>query len=180
MNIANTKLPGVLDITRQTFKDDRGFFREVFHLDELEAAIGKQFHPLQMNHSRSLPGVIRALHAERWNKLIYPVSGNMLAVLVDIRPDSPTFGQTEKITFDESNRHALYIPVGVANSICVLGDRPVEYVYLVDAYYTGKDTTAVAWNDPDLAIDWPISNPIISERDKNNPTLKQLFPEKFK
>jgi dTDP-4-dehydrorhamnose 3,5-epimerase len=179
MNILETKLPGLSDVNRPTFPDQRGFFREVLHFDELEAFLGHPFRPLQMNHSRSIPKVIRALHAENWNKLVYPVTGEMIAVLVDIRPDSATFGQVVKFTFGEGNRHALFIPAGVANSICVTGDQPVEYVYLVDAKYTGNDTTAIAWNDPDLAIDWPIKDPIISERDKNNPTLRQLFPDKF-
>lgn len=179
MNIVRTDINGVLDLNSPIFNDDRGFFREVFHLDELETSLDSKFYPVQMNHSRSLPGVIRALHAEKWNKLIYPVSGSMLAVLADIRPESPTFGKTIRFNFYEDNRHSLFIPVGIANSICVIGDQPVEYVYLVDAYYTGKDTTAVAWNDPDLAIDWPIKNPTISERDRHNLTLRQLFPNKF-
>ena len=176
----NLILPDLLDLTRKTFPDNRGFFREVFHLNELEATLGGEFRPVQMNHSRSLPGVIRAMHAEHWNKLVYPVTGTMFAALADIRPDSPAFGKVATFTFDDSHRHALYVPVGFANSICVIGQEPVDYIYLVDAYYTGQDVRAIAWNDPDLAVPWPIANPIISQRDQNNPTLRQMFPEKFK
>jgi dTDP-4-dehydrorhamnose 3,5-epimerase len=178
-NILTTKIPGVLDLTRDTFADDRGFFREVFHLDELNNALGFEFKPVQMNHSQSKPGVIRALHAEHWNKLIYPVSGEMFAALVDIRPASPFFKSVATFTFDDQHRHALFIPDGVANSICACGNSPVEYLYLVDSYYTGSDTTAIAWDDPDLAISWPVKNPILSRRDLHNPGLRELFPDKF-
>lgn len=165
---------------RPTLADERGFFREVFHLDELEKMLGFEFKPVQMNHSFSDPGVIRALHGENWNKLVYPVSGEMFAAVADIRPDSATFGKVETFNFSDKNRFALFIPSGLANSICVIGEKPVNYIYLVDKYYDGSDTKAIAWDDPDLNIKWPIENPIISERDKNNPNLRDLFPEKFK
>ncbi len=177
--IKNTSIEGLRILERPTFADDRGFFREVFHLDELESELGVKFSPVQMNHSRSMPGVIRALHAENWNKLVYPVSGQMFAAIVDIRPESKTFGKVETFSFDKENRKALFVPKGMANSICVIGDEPVDYVYLVDAYYTGNDTRAIAWDNPDLAIDWPLKNPIVSERDRKNPRLRDLFPEKF-
>lgn len=178
--IHGTSIPGLLVLERPTFDDERGYFREVFHLDELEEKIGHQFKPVQWNHSRSLPKVIRALHAEGWNKLVYPVTGKMFAAIADIRPQSPMFGKVETFSFDENDRKALFIPNGLANSICVTGDEAVNYLYLVDAYYTGNDTRAIAWDDPDLKIDWPIKDPVLSERDKNNPSLRELFPEKFK
>lgn len=179
-NVQPTNLNGVYKLTRKTFPDERGFFREVFHMDELEEAIGFEFKSLQMNHSLSKPNVIRALHAENWNKLIYPVSGEMFAAVVDIRVDSATFGKVETFTFSKDSKYALFIPKGFANSICVSGPEDVNYIYLVDKYYDGSDTTAIAWDDPDVAVDWPIKNPIISERDRNNPKLRDLFPEKFR
>lgn len=178
-SIKKTSIPGLLIIERPTFPDDRGFFREAVRLNELEEASGIKFSPVQWNHSKSLPNVIRALHAENWNKLVYPITGKMYSAVVDIRPDSPTFGKVETFMFDENSHKALFIPKGLANSICVTGDKPVHYLYLVDAYYDGKDTTAVAWDDPDLNIKWPVKNPIISERDRHNPTLRELFPDKF-
>lgn len=177
--IAKTSIPGLLVIKRPIFTDDRGFFREIFHLNHLQEASDTEFKPVQANHSMSKPKVIRALHAEGWNKLVYPVTGKMFAALVDIRPNSLTFGQVEEFEFDSNDPQALFIPSGVANSICVLGDQPVHYIYLVDKYYDGSDTKAVAWNDPDLNINWPIKDPIISDRDKNNPTLREMYPEKF-
>jgi len=178
--IKKTSISGLLVIEGPTFKDERGHFREVVRLNELEEVSGLKFNIKQWNHSLSLPKVIRALHAEGWNKLIYPVTGKMFAAIVDIRPDSKTFGKVETFTFDETRPRALFIPEGLANSICVIGTEPVHYFYLVDKYYDGSDTTAIAWDDPDLDINWPIKDPIISERDKNNPTLREKFPEKFK
>jgi dTDP-4-dehydrorhamnose 3,5-epimerase len=123
--------------------------------------------------------VLRALHAEMWNKLVYPVTGRMFAAVVDIRPEMDTFGHTVELTFDESEPSALFVPSGLANSICVVGEAPVHYLYLVDSYYDGSDTRAVAWDDPDLDIRWPITDPLLSRRDRENPRLRDLFPEKF-
>jgi dTDP-4-dehydrorhamnose 3,5-epimerase len=178
--IEKTSIPGLLIIKRPTHRDERGLFREVLRLNEVEKAAGVEFKFKQWNHSMSQPNVLRGLHAERWNKIIYPITGKMFAAIVDIRPKLKTFGKIETFTFDESDYKALFIPKGLANSICVVGNKPVHYFYLVDEYYDEKDTRAIIWNDPDLNIDWPIKNPVISERDKNNPTLRELFPEKFK
>ena len=178
--IIKTSIPGLLIIERPVYADERGFFREVFRLKELEEEIGQKFNIVQANHSHSLPRVIRALHAENWNKLVYPLAGKVFTAIVDIRPDSETFGKHETFVFDDKSRKALFIPKGLANSVCVDGDKPVDYLYLVDAYYDGKDTRAVAWDDPDLKIKWPVKNPIISDRDRNNSRLRDLFPDKFK
>lgn len=178
--IRTTSIPGLLVIERPTFADNRGFFREVFRGSELEEILGAKFEPVQWNHSRSEPGVIRGLHAEDWNKVVYPVTGRMFAAIVDIRPDSPTFGEVETFEFDGEEHKALFIPRGLANSICAVGEKPVHYMYLVDVEYDGSDTRAIAWNDSDLAIPWPVENPILSDKDRENPTLRELFPEKFK
>lgn len=178
--VKTTSLKGLLKIERPTFSDERGFFREVFHLDELSKAVGFELKFVQMNHSLSKPNVLRALHGENWNKLVYPVSGQMFAAIVDIREDSETFGKVETFSFSKDDRFALFVPKGLANSICVIGEEEVNYIYLVDAYYDGSDTRAIAFDDPTLKIEWPIKDPIISERDKNNSTLRELFPEKFK
>ncbi|MBI2334461.1 dTDP-4-dehydrorhamnose 3,5-epimerase family protein [Candidatus Daviesbacteria bacterium] len=175
--IAKTSIPGLLMLERPEFSDKRGFFREIFHLDELEKELGFKFKPIQMNHSRSMPRVIRGLHAEQWNKMIYPVNGTAFLAVVDLRPDSPTFAKVETFTIDDGQRYGLFIPNGLANSVCVVGDEPVDYIYLTDTYWDGSDTRAIVWDDPDLKIDWPVKNPIISERDKNNPRLRDLFKQ---
>ena len=178
-NIRTTAIPGVLIVDRPMHADDRGSFREVVRLNELEQFRNVPFNPVQWNHSYSLPRVIRALHAEPWNKLVYPITGELFTALVDIRPESPTFGTVLTFTLNDRNRHALFIPNGVANSICVAGDQPVHYCYLVDSYWNDAPKPAVAWDDPDLAIAWPIENPILSEKDRHNPTMRELFPGKF-
>lgn len=179
-HIKQTSIQGLLILERPIFSDDRGFFRELFHKDELEQAAGLKFDGVQMNHSHSKPGVIRGIHAENWNKIIYPVSGEVFIAIADIRSDSPTFSKVETFNVGDNNRIGLFISKGLANSLCVIGNQPVDYIYLVDAYYDGSDTRAIAWDDPDLGIDWPVQDPVISERDKNNLTLRELFPEKFK
>ncbi len=178
--IKTTSIPGLFVIDRPESLDERGFFKEIFRLDELEEAIGMEFKPVQCNHSHSKPGVLRGLHAEGWNKLVYPMSGEVFVAIVDIREQSETFGKVETFTFNSENRNALFIPKGLANSFCVLGQDLADYFYLVDAYYDGSDTRAIAFDDPDLNIAWPIKDPIISKRDKSNPRLRDLFPEKFK
>lgn len=178
--IKETSIKGLYVLERPTFDDNRGFFREVFHINELTPVLGFEFKPVQMNHSLSHAGVIRAIHAENWNKLIYPVTGKMFVAIVDIRPESKTFSKVVIFNFDDSNRYALFVSKGLANSICVNGNEDVNYLYLVDAYYTRNDTRAIAWDDPDLNIGWPVENPIVSERDRNNPKLRDLFPDKFK
>ena len=178
--IKKTSIEGLYIIDRPLFSDNRGFFREVFRLNDLEKAIGFEFKIIQSNHAHSLPGVIRALHAENWNKLVYPINGKIFSAIADIRPDSKTFAKVETFTFDSNFRKALFIPKGLANSICVNGDVPADYIYYVDSYYDGSDIRAVVWNDPDLNISWPVKDPIISERDRSNPTLRDLFPDKFK
>lgn len=176
--IKDTAIEGLYIVERPTFFDERGFFREVIRLSDLQE-VGIDFTPVQWNHSLSKPNVIRALHAENWNKLVYPITGRMFAALVDIRDDSETFAKVISFEFDSEDNLALFISKGIANSICAV-EGMVNYMYLVDAYYDGSDTKAVAWNDPDLAIDWPVENPVISGRDRNNPKLRDLYPDKFK
>lgn len=179
VGVRELSIPGLFLVERASQRDHRGFFREVVRWNELEAARAEPFTPVQWNHSQSLPRVLRALHAESWNKLVYPVTGTMFAAIVDIRPELESFGRIETITFDASDPVALFIPRGLANSICVVGDEPVNYLYLVDSYYDGTDLRAITWDDPDLAIEWPIDDPIISDRDRGNPRIRDLFPEKF-
>src|SRR3989344_6626695 len=111
-NIKTTSISGLLILERPTYEDERGFFKEVFHLNELNEALGWEFKPIQWNHSRSKKKVLRGQHAENWNKLVYPITGQVFAAVLDIRPESETFGKVETFNFNESSRFALFIPKG--------------------------------------------------------------------
>ena len=186
MNTAlkKTSIDGVVLIERPVFSDLRGFFHEIFRKNELKDEVGIDFDAVQWSHSMSKPGVIRAIHTEDWQKLVYPVTGILYAPIVDLRPDSKTFGNVEYIQIDntkeDSTRQALFLPAGgIGNSICALGDIELHYMYLTDSYWDDAKAQGVAWDDPDLNIKWPIKDPVLSERDKNNPRLRELFPNKF-
>ena len=178
--VKKTSIQGLLIIEMPTHLDERGFFREAFHINEIEEALGFEFKVVQMNHAHSLPKVLRGIHAENWNKLIYPINGEVFVAIVDIREDSPTFAKFETFTINDENRIALFVSKGLANSYVVLGEKGVGYVYLVDAYYDGSPSRAIAYNDPDLNINWPVKDPNLSERDKNSIKLRELFPNKFR
>jgi dTDP-4-dehydrorhamnose 3,5-epimerase len=184
-HIKKTSIPGVVLIERPILGDARGFLHEPYNKEELKAATGVEFNPVQWTHAYIKPGVIKAVHSEDWNKLIYPVTGILYAPISDLRPESPTFGKVEYITIDNtkenSPRQALFLPSGgIGNSICVLGTEMMHYFYLIDEYWDDAKARGVAWNDPDLNIKWPVKNPILSERDQHNPTLREMFPGKFK
>lgn len=184
-NIIKTGIEGVVLIQRPIIGDARGFLHEPYNKEELKAATGIEFNPVQWTHAYIKPGVIKAVHSEDWNKLIYPITGILYAPIVDLRPESKTFGKVIYITIDntkeDSPRQALFLPSGgIGNSICTLGTEMMHYFYLIDEYWDDSKARGVAWDDPDLAIKWPIDNPILSERDMKNPKLRDLFPEKFK
>jgi dTDP-4-dehydrorhamnose 3,5-epimerase len=171
-------LTGVWVFERRTIPDTRGFFREAFRLDEVEAAVNRPLHFVQMNHSRSSRDTLRGLHAENWDKLVYVSAGEVFTALADVREDSPTFGQVETFQFTPEAGLAVFIPAGVAHGYCVLSDL-ADYIYQVTRYYDGSDQRAIAWNDPDLAVPWPVHAPILSDRDRQAPLLRDLFPDRF-
>jgi len=176
--IQTTEIPGLLISKRETFTDDRGFFREVAELRDFETVLGKKITVTQCNHSQSHPNVIRGFHAEPWEKIIYVVTGNVIGVVVDFRTDSPAFGKAVKFELGEDNPITLYLPKGMGNSICNTGKEDDEYLYMITGYFEGKATPAVSWDDPVLTKQfggWPISNPIVSEKDRHYPTLKEKF-----
>ncbi len=173
--INGTTLPGLYRIERPVRPDERGFFHEVVRLDDLAAVTGFPFQVRQVNQSNSRKGVLRGLHAEKWDKIVWVSRGRAFSAIVDIRPESPTFGKYETFELSAENGLALYLPEGFANSIFALTD--IDYIYLVTKIYDGSDTSAIAWDDPDLAISWPNADPILSDRDRNNPRFKDLFPQ---
>lgn len=181
MPVESTKLPGLLVVRWQTFEDDRGFFRQTYQTRELAEALGRRVVLRQGNHSRSQPGVLRGFHAEPWDKLVYVVRGVAFAAVADIRPDSPTFGEVATFWLGDpprGERIRLFIAEGLANSFCAAGDEPCDYVYDVsEEWRPGIDKPSVAYNDPDLAVQWPVPAPILSGADRSNPTLRELFAD---
>ncbi|MDP8928722.1 MAG: dTDP-4-dehydrorhamnose 3,5-epimerase family protein [Actinomycetota bacterium] len=180
MPVEKSRIEGLLVVRWKTFEDVRGFFRQTYELRELEEALGRAPVLRQGNHSRSVPGVLRGFHAEPWDKLVYVVRGTAMAAIADIRPESPTFGEVETFQLGDppaGERVRLFISEGLANSFCAYGESEVDYLYDVSDYWRADmDKPALAWDDPDLAVSWPVDEPKVSDADQANPTLRQLFP----
>ncbi len=178
MKITSTRLPGVVLIEPDVHSDPRGFFVESFHTARYrEAGITEPF--VQDNHSQSSRGVLRGLHFQRQHpqgKLVWVVRGEVYDVVVDIRRGSPTFGQWEGVVLDDKRYRQLYTPPGFAHGFCVLSER-VDFTYKCTDYYHPQDEHGIAWDDPDIGIDWPISEPLLSEKDCRHPRLRELNPE---
>ena len=164
-------------IKPKVFGDDRGFFMETYKKEDFEKA-GIKGEFVQDNHSRSRYGVLRGLHFQKepyaQAKIVRCVRGVIFDVAVDLRRDSPTFGKWVGVILSEFNKHQLYIPRGFAHGFCVLSEV-AEVVYKVDNKYAPDYEGGVIWNDEDIGIEWPIDEPILSEKDKKWPTLKELI-----
>lgn len=185
--IYKTSIPGLFYISTVLHQDNRGFYKEISLIPDLDQAINKKFEIKQLNHSNSNQNVIRGIHAENWNKLVTVTHGLCLCVLSDIRPESKTFLQKEYflLGFGQNNPlpGSIFISQGIGNSFLTL-TGPSEYVYAVDQLYRERDKsgdTAISLFDEDLKIKWPIPREqmIISDRDQNSTTLHNKFPEKF-
>ena len=175
--VTKTNLEGVFQILRPTFADDRGFFRESIRTKELEAKSGQPFTIVQANHARSSKSTLRGIHIAPWNKLIYVTRGTVQAVIVDLKKGSPTFGQHQSFIIGDDNRASIYVPAFCGNSYLVLSDE-ADYTYLTDQEWAPGKETAVAYNDPRLAVKWEFDGELtLSERDKTNPTMKDLYPD---
>jgi len=180
VTIEATAIDGLLVVRWPTYADDRGFFRQTYQLPELAEALGRTPEFVQGNHARSRPGVLRGFHAEPWDKLVQVSRGTVLAAVADIRPDSGTFGTAVSIPLgdDPGERMRLFVSAGLANAYCAYGDGDADYLYEVTALYDGVRThPTVAWDDPDLGVRWPVDAPIVSDADRGNPTLRELFPD---
>ena len=180
MPVERTDIDGLLVVRWDTHGDDRGFFRQTYQAEEIAAELGRRPVFAQGNHARSAPGVLRGFHAEPWDKLVYVVRGVAMAAIADIRPDSPTFGEARTFTLGDppqGERIRLFVAEGLANSYCTFGEQPVDYLYDVsDVWRPGIEKPAVAWDDPDLAVEWPVTAPVLSDADQANPTLRELHP----
>ncbi|MDP3229899.1 MAG: dTDP-4-dehydrorhamnose 3,5-epimerase [Acidovorax sp.] len=170
MKVAPTGIAGVLLVEPQVFTDPRGFFLESFNQREFNAATGTSFTFVQDNHSRSGRGVLRGLHfqsVQPQGKLVRVVRGAVFDVVVDIRLDSPGFGKWIGLELDEHDNSQLWVPPGLAHGFLVLSDS-ADILYKTTDYYAPELERCVAWDDPDLAIDWPLagSSPLLSAKDK--------------
>lgn len=166
-------LSGVVLIKPRVFGDTRGFFMETYKASEFARnGVVEQF--VQDNHSRSRQGVLRGLHYQlppfAQAKLIQCIQGEIYDVVVDIRRSSDTFGQWSHVVLSAENKHILYVPVGFAHGFLTLSET-AEIIYKVTAEYAPTYDRGILWNDPDLAIKWPESDYILSEKDRQNPTL---------
>ncbi len=171
--IKKTNIEGLLIVEGgQTFSDDRGFFREPFRRNEFEESLGKPWVHVQENHAFSKKNVLRGIHIAPWDKFIYVPYGEVLSVIVDVRRDSPTFKQVFKMKIGFSNKVKLFIPAGLGNSYLILSDEAV-YEYQVSKYYEAGAEKGIAWDDKELGIEWEINEPILSEKDKQNMSLKE-------
>lgn len=180
MKIIKTHLPGVIVFEPKVFGDTRGFFLETYREDVLQDA-GITAHFVQDNHSRSTRGVLRGLHyqmTQPQGKLVRVTSGAVFDVAVDIRQGSPTFGQWYGAQLDEDSMRMMYIPHGYAHGFVVLSDV-ADFLYKCTDYYHPQSEQGIAWNDPDIGIDWPISDVSLSEKDKTNVQLKDQLAERL-
>ena len=174
-----TSLPGVFIIEPNIFKDPRGFFLETYHIGKYaEIGINQAF--VQDNRSHSRTGTLRGLHYQlkhAQGKLIYVVTGEIFDVAVDIRRSSSTFGQWLGAHLSNQNKRQIFIPPGFAHGFCVLS-QTTDVIYKCTDLYTPEDEYGISWADPQLGIQWPEKNPILSEKDSQYPNLTDI-PEDY-
>ena len=174
MRALPTELPGVLLVEPDVFADSRGFFLETYHSEKYGAFGIGPF--VQDNHSRSAGGTLRGLHVQLnrpQGKLVRVIEGEIFDVAVDVRRGSPTFGRWAAISLSAGNFRQCYIPPGFAHGFCVV--TPVAQVeYKCTDLYDPASELGIAWNDPALGIAWPVRDPILSDRDRRNPTLHDV------
>lgn len=177
MNIVDTKIPEVKIIEPKVFGDDRGFFLETFQAVRYASVIGDGLTFVQDNHSRSCKGVLRGLHFQKnkpQGKLVRVVTGEVFDVAVDIRKGSVTFGQWVGVLLTGDNKKQFWVPPGFAHGFVVLSDS-ADFEYKCTDYYDPSDEGAICWNDPDLAIDWPIDfEPSLSAKDLEAGLIRDL------
>ena len=167
------QIPGVFIVELKPFADSRGRFIEIFRKEWFPQ---RSWHVLQSNRSESAAGVLRGLHyhhhqADYWHVM----QGTIRAALVDLRRGTEAYGATQMIDMSQDAMLGLFIPIGVAHGFLSLTNATL--LYFVDNYYDGADEFGVAWNDPDIGLDWPLEQPTLSPRDASNPLLRDIPPE---
>jgi dTDP-4-dehydrorhamnose 3,5-epimerase len=180
VKVISTGLPEVLLIEPTVFGDARGFFLESYHTRRYAEA-GVPDHFVQDNHSRSRRGVLRGLHYQLTHpqgKLVWVTSGEVFDVAVDIRRGSPTFGRWVGVTLSADNHRQLYIPPGFAHGFCVLSET-VDFLYKCTDFYHPEDEGGILWCDPGIGITWPLTTPVLSEKDRHYPQLQDVPPNRL-
>lgn len=175
MKARQTSIGGLWYIELDVHGDERGSFREAYQAEKLAKLGVPPIQPVQWNISESAYGTIRGMHAEPWEKYIHMPFGTAFSAIVDLRPDSPTFKKVE--TFELNSSNALQLPRGMANGFAATSEKLV-YAYLVTEHWRPDgEYQAIAYNDSDLAIDWPIpeADRIVSDKDQANPTLQEAL-----
>ena len=174
MQVSKAPIDGLLIIEPKIFADPRGMFYEVYSESRYEEHGIPCF--IQDNHSVSKKGVLRGLHYQvnpGQNKLVRVTRGEIFDVAVDIRKQSPTYGKWWGLSLSETNNFQLYIPIGFAHGFCVLSES-AEVLYKCSDYYSPENERGILWSDRDLAIDWPVKDPILSEKDAVYPLFREL------
>jgi len=174
VNTDTLSLDGLLLIQLDVRHDARGFFIERYNQNRFTDLGLPTF--CQDNHSRSVPRTIRGLHYQvrpAQGKLVGVIRGTIWDVVVDIRPHSPTYGQTTSLELNDRDGYLLWVPPGFAHGFCVTGDEPADVVYKVDSHYEPSTEGGIVWSDPELAVQWPVADPIISDKDQQLQTFGQ-------
>ncbi len=170
-----TDLPGVLLVDPIVFNDPRGFFMETFHQKKYaEAGINHTF--IQDNYSHSTRGTLRGLHYQLKNpqgKLVYVITGEIYDIAVDIRRGSPGFGKWVGQYLSDKNRRQIFVPEGFAHGFCVISET-ADVLYKTTDLYNPDDEYGVLWSDPTIGIEWPVEMPVVSDKDKQFPGLKEV------
>lgn len=178
MKITPTKIADVLLIEPRIFGDERGFFYESFNQKAFESATGVSLPFVQDNHSKSCRGVLRGLHYQvcphAQGKLVRVVQGEVFDVAVDIRKESKTYGEWVGVHLSAENKQQLWIPPGLAHGFVVLSET-AEFLYKTTEYYAPQAERSLCWNDPTLAIQWPLeAQPLLAEKDRNGHLFNEL------
>lgn len=180
MNVTQLSISGLALVETDAHADNRGSLVEMFNVDRY-AAQGIRCHFVQDNLCRSGPGVLRGLHWQHPRgqaKLITVFAGEIFDVAVDLRRGSPSFGQWESVALSDRNNRQLWIPEGFAHGFCVTSDAAIVS-YKLSAPYDPQSTMTLAWDDPDLAIPWPVDAPVLSEQDQSGSNLRDILPRRL-
>ena len=176
MKVTESGIKGVFIIEPDVYEDDRGFFMETFHNERYRKLLGINLDFVQDNISRSSKNVLRGMHFQKnypQGKIVSASRGEILDVVVDLRKDSPTYGTWESFRLSEKNKLQVWIPPRFAHGFLVVSDS-ADIDYKCTEYYQPEDELCLMWNDPEVAIDWTINDPILTEKDKKGLFLKDL------